>query len=417
MFLLYLILTNPLFFGTFKRAFQTTTTNNREAGMPDNHRPFKKKRLSPAERRDELVAQGVITEQESMLLARVDLEASGLATENPFGFMSIPLGLAKNFVVNGRRIEHGIPMATEEISVVAAASKAAKLALPEGFKVKAPRHAVARGHVFYAFENLTAAQLAYQSVTRWLPEMVAGLRHEDPLVKHGGGLLEVSPSYTHPVDEERVLLTLKISINPAEAMGANAVTRVGERLAAMIKASCEIDATGTICTNHASGWEVEASASWHKDAIGENRLRKMLDWQTLARIDLDRAVTHNKGIMNGTVAVALATGQDTRSIEACVHATNAYSRYTPLTSFEFDPTSDVLRGKLKIMLPVATKGGRTGHPQAEINRKIMGATSARELACIMAAVGLAQNFAALHCLSGEGIPASHATLAKARQEG
>jgi len=387
--------------------------------MPDQNRSLQLRHLTtPEERRRELTRAASLTDEEESLLSGMDpISTDRIAEriENGIGVLNIPVGVAEHFVINGRAIP-GIPMATEELSVIAAAGKGAKLAAHlGGFKVVTPSYATVRGHVVYGFESLVDAQRAFERVQNRLFEFKGVLRPHDPLVKHGGGLLDVSPEYTCVGDGGREFLIITIEINPAESMGANAVTRLGEHLAKMIKSATGLEATGAICTNHDSGWPVTASASWHKDVIGEIRLQKILDWQRLARVDHDRVVTHNKGIENGTVAVGLATGQDTRAIEACVHATNASRRYMPLTSYEYDPESGVLRGTLKLILPVATKGGMTDHPQAIIYRKMMGAETARDLAGIMAAVGLAQNFAALYCLSGEGIPASHAILTKAQR--
>lgn len=328
--------------------------------------------------------------------------------ENAIGAFPVPLGVATNFVVNGR--PHLVAMANEERSVVAAASKGAKRALPDGFTVTAepPR---TRAQIMYAGLPDPPAVLRKFRERRAVIEDL--LRSEcNPMAKRGGELTVLEPRFVPGYDRDTQII-VELEIGTAEAMGANVVTRIAEAAAdKLLRLFAGTRPTAVICSNESAGWRVAASASfWIGSASG---VRRIMDMQTWAEHDASRAVTHNKGVMNAVSAACLATGQDTRAVEACAHAYAARTvGYKPLTAYA--PDGDRVRGTLELMLPIGTVGGATGTPSATLCRALMGAATAKNLACIIAAAGLAQNFAALLALVGEGIPGSHARLSRQRR--
>ncbi|HTM67739.1 MAG TPA: 3-hydroxy-3-methylglutaryl-CoA reductase [Candidatus Binatia bacterium] len=327
--------------------------------------------------------------------------------ENCIGAFPVPLGLATNFVVNGE--PRLIAMATEERSVIAAASKAAKLA--DGGITVTVGKARTRAQILYA--RLADPPAALAKLRAWRSHIEDLLAAEcNPMAKHGGALKVLEPRFV-PGDRD-TLIIVELEIGTGDAMGANVVTRIAERAAdRLLRLFTDARPTAVICCNDDAGFPVVAEATFR--APGAAALpQRVLDLQVWAAHDATRAVTHNKGVMNAVSAIALATGQDTRAIEACVHASAATAcGYRPLTAYEAAGEGEV-RGRLELRLPIGTVGGATGHPTAAFCRKLMGVKDAADLAGLMAAAGLAQNFAALLALAGEGIPGSHARLARQR---
>ncbi|MBI4457990.1 hypothetical protein HY633_03450 [Candidatus Uhrbacteria bacterium] len=396
------------------------------------------RRLTPKQRRDLLTAELGLDEADAQHLERGSLgywaalaDRDGNA-ENVFSAFPLPLGLATGFIVNGKEV--AVPMATEEKSVIAAASKGARLCRPEGFAVSVdnPR-TIARASILYAdLEDpwsIYTDLFGNTALTTNLQEMY------NPLRKYGGDIISVSIDQPLRTQEGKAFLVISVMIDSAEAMGAMAAVRIARQLAELMLPKTKKPPTAIRPDNEAPGRLVTARASWPMASFGglemANRVMAVQDW---AASDVSSAVTHNKGILNGIDAVAIATGQDWRAIDAAAHAkatkvvipvrtTTVADRrfsddshkppdpkryYKPLTIYKKE--GDLLVGKLTIGLPVGTKGGATQSPMAVLCRKIMGVSSNAELAAVMAAVGLAQNFGALRCLAGEGLTEAHARL-------
>ncbi|HTK04080.1 MAG TPA: 3-hydroxy-3-methylglutaryl-CoA reductase [Candidatus Eisenbacteria bacterium] len=366
--------------------------------------------MSPARRLLELHRLGIaVPDKEGLLSHTTEALATAFDAmiENAIGAFPVPLGIATNFVMNGE--PRLIAMATEERSVIAAASKAAKLA-EDGITVTAGK-ASTRAQILYS--GLPDPPAALAKLRQWRGHIEDLLRAEcNPMAKYGGELRVEAPRFV-PGDRD-TLIIVEIDIGTADAMGANVVTRIAERAAErLLRLFTDRRPTAVICCNDEAGFPVAAEATF-RVAGGAGQVRKVLDLQTWAAHDPPRAVTHNKGVMNAVSAIALATGQDTRAIEACVHASAAKSGgYKPLTTYAA-VDDDRVRATLSLRLPIGTVGGATAHPTAAFCRKLMRVKDAADLACLMTAAGLAQNFAALLALSGEGIPGSHARLAKQR---
>jgi len=328
--------------------------------------------------------------------------------ENSVGTVPVPLGVATNFVINGR--ERLVAMATEERSVVAAASKGAKLCRPAGFSVEVSRPLTFAQILYSGLESpkKTAADVEADAAN-----ILDELRRHDPLVKHGGGLVAIWTKITP--SERGPLLIVELSMVACEAMGANIATRFAEMAATRLEPITGRRRTAAICDNRRSGWRVRAEAVWSGPGIDGGVIGGILDLQAWAEADVCRAVTHNKGVMNGVTAVALAAGQDTRAIEAANHAAAAGDgKYRPLTGYRREGTGGV-RGEINLLLPIGVVGGATSLPLAAQCRRLMDADSAAELAEVIGAVGLAQNFAALRALADEGLPAGHRRLESDRR--
>lgn len=364
--------------------------------------------LSPARRLMELQRLGICSPDKDGILSHTpELLASTFdeMIENAIGAFPVPLGIATNFVVNGE--PRLLALATEERSVIAAASKAAKLATG-GICVTAGK-ATTKAQILYS--RLPDPPAALAKLRAWRGHIEDLLAAEcNPMAKYGGTLRVLEPRFV-PGDRD-TLIILEIEVGTGDAMGANVVTRIGERAAdRLLRLFTGVRPTAVICCNDDAGFPVHAYADFHVPG-GQGQVRKVLDLNDWACRDPSRAVTHNKGIMNAVSAIALATGQDTRAIEACVHALAAKGcGYRALTSYE-DAGEDRIRARLDLRLPIGTVGGATSHPTAAFCRRLMGVKDAADLAGLMAAAGLAQNFAALLALAGEGIPGSHARLAR-----
>lgn len=395
--------------------------NHKEETMSDSAKPrsfparhaLKLRGMSPARRMTELYrldlaspdVYGILNHTPEKLAMAFDA-----MIENCVGAFPVPLGIATNFVVNGE--PRLIAMATEERSVVAAASKAAKLADGADGITASTEKARTKAQILYS--GLADPPAALAKLRQWRGHIEDLLRAEcNPMAKYGGDLRVEEPRFV-PGDRD-TLVIVEISIGTADAMGANVVTRIAERAAErLLRLFTDRRPTAVICCNDEAGFPVIAKATF-RVAGGAGQVRKVLDLQTWAAHDPPRAVTHNKGVMNAVSAIALATGQDTRAIEACVHASAARAGgYKPLTTYAA-VDDDRVRATLSLRLPIGIVGGATAHPTAAFCRRLMRVKDAADLACLMAAAGLAQNFAALLALSGEGIPGSHARLAKQRQ--
>lgn len=327
--------------------------------------------------------------------------------ENVIGVMPVPLGVAVNFLINGK--DYLIPMAIEEPSVIAAASNAAKMARAKGGFTTSSTGPVMRGLIqVTGIKDPYSARFAVLAEKGKIMELASAV---DPiLVKFGGGCKDVE-AYVKDTPHGYILV-VHLIVDCRDAMGANAVNTMAETVAPYIEKVTGGKVYLRIISNLADKRLMRARAVFSKEAIGgEDVVDAIVKAYEFALVDPYRAATHNKGIMNGISAVTLATGNDTRAIEAGAHAYASISgAYKPLTVYEKNADGDLV-GTIELPLAVGLVGGATAsHPTAKANVKILGVKTASELGEVMAAVGLAQNFAALRALATEGIQRGHMQL-------
>ncbi len=327
--------------------------------------------------------------------------------ENVVGIVPIPLGIAVNFLINDR--DYLIPMAIEEPSVVAAASHAAKLARPSGGFKASSTEPLMIGQIQIVRPH--SPRDAEKHILGSKKELLDIANEKDPmLVSKGGGAkdlrVRVLPSFTG------TMVIAELLVDCRDAMGANVVNTMAESIAPMIEKLADGKANLRIISNLADKRVARASVRITKEALGGGAIvDRIVDAYAFAAADPYRCATHNKGVMNGVTAVCLATGNDTRAIEAGAHAYAARTgHYSPLTRWSKDENGD-LEGSIEIPVAVGIIGGITAvHPTAKICLKILAVKTARELGEVMAAVGLAQNLAALRALATEGIQHGHMSL-------
>lgn len=333
--------------------------------------------------------------------------------ENVLGTFELPLGVATNFTVNGR--DYLVPMAVEEPSVVAAASYMAKLARPHGGFQVSTTAPIMRAQIQVL--GLTDPHGARARLLAHRAEIIETANSKDTvLVGLGGGCKDIEV-HLFPDTPIGPMLVLHLLVDVRDAMGANAVNTMAEMLAPRIEAITGGTVRLRILSNLADRRVVTASlrlpvAALDTEALqGADVAQGIVEACTLALIDPYRAATHNKGIMNGIDPVVLATGNDWRAIEAGAHAYAARNgRYTALTAWELAGDGHLV-GTLEMPMAVGIVGGATRtHPGAQAALQLMGITSAEELGHVIAAVGLAQNMAALRALATEGIQRGHMRL-------
>jgi hydroxymethylglutaryl-CoA reductase len=327
--------------------------------------------------------------------------------ENVIGTMEVPLGIAVNFLINGK--DYLIPMATEEPSVIAAASNAAKMAREKGGFTTSSTGPVMRGLIqVTGIKDPYGARFSVLSEKSRIMEMANAV---DPiLVKFGGGCKDVE-AYVKQTPSDDILV-VHLIVDCRDAMGANAVNTMAETVGPYLEKITGGKVYLRIISNLADKRLMRAKAVFSKESIGGVEVVDAVikAWE-FAEADPYRAATHNKGIMNGITAVTLATGNDTRAIEAGAHAyASITGAYKPLTRYEKNSEGDLV-ATIELPLAVGLVGGATAsHPTAKANVKIIGVKTATELGEVMAAVGIAQNFAALRALATEGIQRGHMQL-------
>jgi hydroxymethylglutaryl-CoA reductase len=367
-----------------------------------------------------VAAAAGLTDAEKTILNGADglhMDVADHMIENVVGTHSLPLGIATNFLINGRDVL--VPMAIEEPSVVAGASFAAKLARAGGgFATSStPPEMIAQMQVL----DVPNPQLARFEVLRQKERLLALANQTDPVVVslHGGArevevrLIEHSPAGP--------MLVVHLIYDTRDAMGANTVNTAAEALAPLVEEITGGRVLLRILSNLADRRLARASCLVPVEALtfesngtifeGRQVVQRIVEAYALAAADAYRAATHNKGIMNGVDAVVLATGNDWRAIEAGAHAYAArHGRYSSLSQWEKTPQGD-LAGTLEMPMAVGIVGGATRvHPLPKVALKMLGVGTARELAEIVVAVGLAQNLAALRALATEGIQRGHMSL-------
>jgi hydroxymethylglutaryl-CoA reductase len=389
-------------------------------------------KLSPGARMDWLASQVGLQPEELEALegGGLTLNQADQLTENVIGLYRLPLGLALNFTINSR--DYLIPMVIEEPSVVAACSNAAKIVRASGGFLASADEPVLVGQIQVLFDlstKRTDESGNLDATIRWLrdarksilaarEELLALANQPHPnLVPRGGGACEIEVrEFLHT----RIgpMLVIHLAFDTRDAMGANLVNTACEEIAPRVAELTGGRVNLRILTNLADRRLARATCHVTTEALGGAEVaRSIVEAQVLAEVDRYRAATHNKGIMNGIDALALATGNDWRALEAGAHAYAARDgEYRPLTRWEVDPNGD-LGGSIELPLAVGIVGGMTRiHRVSQIALQILGVRSGPELAGVMAAVGLAQNLAALRALATEGIQRGHMKLHARRLE-
>ena len=340
----------------------------------------------------------------------LDFEHANKMIENAIGTFSLPLGIATNFRINNK--DYLVPMVIEEPSVIAAASKAAKIAkIHGGFSASVDGN-ISIGQI----QVLNADVEAISQINARSNEIIElANSSSNTLPKLGKGAKKVECKEI--TSKNSSMLIVELMIDVGDAMGANVTNTMCETVAPLIEKISGGKTLLRILSNYSTKRMVSASATFDKEAVGgEQVVNDMISAFEFADNDVYRAVTHNKGVMNGTISVANATGQDSRAIEAAAHAYASHTgRYRSLTQWSKDNDGHLV-GKFEIPLSVGIVGGVTNnHPIAKLCTKILNLKNVQELSCIIASTGLAQNFAAMRALATEGIQKGHMKLHARKQ--
>ena len=337
---------------------------------------------------------------------KVDMEILDHMIENVVGSMTLPLGIATNFLVNEK--DYLIPMAIEEPSVVAAASNAARMAREHGgfTATDTGPNMIAQIQVV----DVLAPEKAKFKIMESKDELLAFANEQDPiLVRFGGGAKDIRVRIFDT--KVGVMLITELIVDTRDAMGANAVNTMAEALAPRIEKLTGGRVILRILSNLAEFRLVKVQATFDREMLGgEEVVNDIIAAWAFAEADPYRCATHNKGIMNGIDSVVVATGNDFRAIEAGAHSYAAMNGYSSLTKYEKSPEGHLV-GSIEIPMAVGLVGGATKvHPAARASVKILGVKTATELGHIIASVGLAQNLAAIRALASEGIQKGHMAL-------
>ena len=369
-------------------------------------------KLSPTERIEALLKEGLLTWDEAQILKEqkgLPLSIADQLTENVLSTFDLPFSLAPYFLINGR--DYVLPMVTEEPSVVAAASFAAKLIQHSGGFTTQVYQRQMIGEI--ALTDVEDVEVASKRIFEDKETLLQLANEAYPsIVKRGGGARDLW------VENKGDFLIVYLAVDPKEAMGANMLNTMLEALTDRIQELSGGQALMAILSNLATRSLVSARCAIDFKALSRNPeeaieiAHRMELASQLAQVDPYRAATHNKGIFNGIDALVLATGNDWRAIEAGAHAYAAQNgSYKGLSHWTSHPEEKKLYGEITLPMPVATKGGSIGlNPTVQVSHRLLGEPSAIELAGIIASLGLAQNFAALKALVTTGIQAGHMKL-------
>jgi hydroxymethylglutaryl-CoA reductase len=369
--------------------------------------------LSVADRRRVLAAVAAVDEAEiteAVSEGGLGLETADKMIENAIGTLALPFGVALNAQVNG--VDYLVPMAIEEPSVVAAASHAAKrVRAAGGFQATMDESLMAAQ---IEVHGVPSAEAALGRLREARAELLAMANRAVPgLVERGGGARDVTAR-----DLGEGFLVVHVLVDCCDAMGANLLNTVAEALGARVAALSGGELGLRILSNYCDRRVARVTARIPvKDfgcqhTSGADAARGVVNASRFAELDPYRAVTHNKGIMNGVDAVVLATGNDWRAVEAAAHAYAARSgRYSPLATWRFADDGQTLEGRLEIPLSLGIVGGALrAHRGARLALQLLGAKSSADLAMVTAAAGLATNLSALRALATEGIQRGHMAL-------
>ena len=398
--------------------------------------------LSVENRIKTLQNEGAINESEATFLlkqlsessdATIPADVANHMIEHQIGKYTLPVGVVRGLIVNGEARD--VLVATEEPSVIAAACNGARIAAESGIEGGIIAHSPQYGIIAHSPQYVTTAQIAFEdadgSVAARLREIVEDCAKVEDLLrvaneshpsmsKRGGGARKCRVSALHGFAK------LEIDVDTCDAMGANTVNTMGEAVKAQLESWLGVEALVAILTNTsrvATTAEVripvESLASrrledYEREREGKRLARRIAALSALAASDPERAATHNKGILNGIAGAALASGNDTRALEAAAHAWAARSgRYLPLSTWNTESLNKqtILHGRIEIPLQVGIVGGSISSlPMAKLALKIGKYKNANDFRNTLAALGLVQNLAALRALAGPGIQAGHMLL-------
>lgn len=367
-------------------------------------------KLTPAQRQAEVAEMCGLDSNDLALLNNtggLPMDVADHMVENVIGVWGLPFGVGLNFMVNGR--DYLVPMAVEEPSVIAAASNMARLVRNTGGFFTSSTGPVMRAQIQAV--NVADPKNARIRILEAREEILSRANQVDPmLVKVGGGAKDIE---VHVIETPvGAMVVTHLIVDTRDAMGANAVNSMAEALAPYIESLTGGRVLLRILSNLADKRLVRARCLIKKEDLGgEEVVDAVIMAYCLALMDPYRAATHNKGIMNGITPVILATGNDTRAIEAGAHAYAARNgRYTSLTTWEKNKDGDLV-GLIELPMAVGLVGGATKvHPMAKVAVKMLNVQSATELGEVVAAVGLSQNLGALRALATEGIQRGHMSL-------
>ncbi|MFS4464523.1 hydroxymethylglutaryl-CoA reductase, degradative [Staphylococcus haemolyticus] len=371
--------------------------------------------LSREDKLKQLVDYGWLADESYDVLLKnplINEEVANSLIENVIGQGTLPVGLLPKIIVDDK--EYVVPMMVEEPSVVAAASYGAKLVNNTGgFKtIKSERLMIGQ----IVFDDVSDTDALAQAIYDLEPQIERIAAEAYPsIIERGGGYRRIEID-TFP---ENQLLSLKVFVDTKDAMGANMLNTILEAITAHMKNEFpDRDVLMSILSNHATAsvvrvqGEIDIKDLNKGDRSGEEVAQRMERASVLAQVDIHRAATHNKGVMNGIHAVVLATGNDTRGAEASAHAyASRDGQYRGIATWKFDKERGRLVGTIEVPMTLAIVGGGTKVlPIAKASLELLNVQSAQELGQVVAAVGLAQNFSACRALVSEGIQKGHMSL-------
>lgn len=376
-------------------------------------------KLSIQERLDQLDEMYHFTAEEWTTLTSTGALPAATANhliENAVGVYPLPLGIALNFLINGK--DYIVPMVTEEPSVIASASHIAKLARQSGGFFAETTQRIMIGQIqVVGCPNIKAAQ---QTLTAHSEQLLreANASHPSMLRRSGGAKnMEVRVLDADEGSAYGQMLIVHLYVDTLDAMGANTINTMAEKIAPIIESLTGGKVYLRILSNYTdqclarSRCTIPVSLLATGEFSGDQVRDGVIIAHQFAARDMYRAVTHNKGVMNGIDAVVIATGNDWRAIEAAAHAhASRFGHYGSMTEWSVDAAGNLV-GSIELPMPVGTVGGSIGiHPMAQMGLKLLGVKSASELAQVVVTVGLAQNLGALKALATHGIQKGHMAL-------
>ncbi|HDZ5525459.1 TPA: hydroxymethylglutaryl-CoA reductase, degradative [Staphylococcus aureus] len=371
--------------------------------------------LSRQQKLQQLVDKQWLSEDQFDILLNhplIDEEVANSLIENVIAQGALPVGLLPNIIVDDKA--YVVPMMVEEPSVVAAASYGAKLVNQTGgFKTVSSERIMIGQIVFDGVDDTEKLSADIKALEKQIHKIAD---EAYPSIKARGGGYQRIAIDTIP---EQQLLSLKVFVDTKDAMGANMLNTILEAITAFLKnESPQSDILMSILSNHATAsvvkvqGEIDVKDLARGERTGEEVAKRMERASVLAQVDIHRAATHNKGVMNGIHAVVLATGNDTRGAEASAHAyASRDGQYRGIATWRYDQKRQRLIGTIEVPMTLAIVGGGTKVlPIAKASLELLNVDSAQELGHVVAAVGLAQNFAACRALVSEGIQQGHMSL-------
>ncbi|HCY0932533.1 TPA: hydroxymethylglutaryl-CoA reductase, degradative [Staphylococcus aureus] len=371
--------------------------------------------LSRQQKLQQLVDKQWLSEEQFNILLNhplIDEEVANSLIENVIAQGALPVGLLPNIIVDDKA--YVVPMMVEEPSVVAAASYGAKLVNQTGgFKTVSSERIMIGQIVFDGVDDTEKLSADIKALEKQIHKIAD---EAYPSIKARGGGHQRIAIDTFP---EQQLLSLKVFVDTKDAMGANMLNTILEAITAFLKNEFpQSDILMSILSNHATAsvvkvqGEIDVKDLARGERTGEEVAKRMERASVLAQVDIHRAATHNKGVMNGIHAVVLATGNDTRGAEASAHAyASKDGQYRGIATWRYDQERQRLIGTIEVPMTLAIVGGGTKVlPIAKASLELLNVDTAQELGHVVAAVGLAQNFAACRALVSEGIQQGHMSL-------